>query len=511
MNTLRTIIGGLYEKVIVLIGVLIVLLPISPLNIIQPARDSGVFLYIGWRMLQGEIPYRQLWDHKPPMIFFIDALGLFIGGGSIWGVWLLELILLFFAALLGFTLIKRFLGSLPALFSLSLWLMSLVFIINGGNLTTEYTLVLQFASLWLAVEAEEKGYFFWRGYLIGVLTALAFFTKQNVIGIGLAIVIYIIISRLLTRQFKRLLRALVVILLGSLTVTVVLLLFFVLTGALEDFWDAAFAYNFVYINNPAPLRFGGRLRGIRLLARTGLAQFALAGWAAGLTLLLCKKKIGPKYTAPLAIALLALPLEFILVGISGRGYEHYFMALLPIFSIFAAFAFWLILSRIPALADGKMAGLFFTTALIILLLFAPADEYYQEAKNYRDESEAMITERIRAMTAENDSVLLWGNEAAYNFSAGRVSPSRFIYQVPLYLEGYTDQDKIEEFLADIVENNPKLLIDSANPRTPLYRFGITSPKIEESGEPITLHLSGSALPRGLHRPAKNRRIPYRSY
>ena len=179
MRTLRTIFGALYEKILIAIGVLIVLLPISPLNIVQPARDSGVFLYAGWRMLHGDIPYLDIWDHKPPVIFFVNALGLLLGGGSIWGVWLVELLLLFFAALLGFTLIKRYLGSLPAIFALSLWLLSLAFIINGGNLTTEYTLIIQFAMLWLAVVAEEKDYFFWRGYLIGVLAADSLFDQAE--------------------------------------------------------------------------------------------------------------------------------------------------------------------------------------------------------------------------------------------------------------------------------------------------------------------------------------------
>ncbi len=58
-------------------------------------------------MLNGEIPYLDVWDHKPPVILLINALGLPIGGGSRWGVWLVELGLLFLAALLGFKLIKR--------------------------------------------------------------------------------------------------------------------------------------------------------------------------------------------------------------------------------------------------------------------------------------------------------------------------------------------------------------------------------------------------------------------
>src|SRR5215470_11276925 len=53
-------------------------------------RDSGVFLYAGSRILAGQVPYRDVWDHKGPLIYYIDALGLLIGHGSRWGVWLLE-------------------------------------------------------------------------------------------------------------------------------------------------------------------------------------------------------------------------------------------------------------------------------------------------------------------------------------------------------------------------------------------------------------------------------------
>jgi hypothetical protein len=76
--------------------------------------------------------------------------------------------------------------------------------------------------------------------------------------------------------------------------------------------------------------------------------------------------------------------------------------------------------------------------------------------------------------------LLWGAESTTNFAARRRSPSRFVYQYPLYTEGYADQQKIEEFLVAIVDNKPRLIIDSRNPLTPLYEFGITSPQIEES-------------------------------
>jgi len=48
----------------------------------------------------------------------------------------------------------------------------------------------------------------------------------------------------------------------------------------------------------------------------------------------------------------------------------------------------------------------------------------------------------------------------------------------LYQAGYADQKIVEEFLGDIVRNKPRLIIDTKNPETPIYDFGIASPKIE---------------------------------
>ena len=37
-----------------------------------PTEDSSVFLYIGERMTEGGIPYRDFFDHKGPMLYFVE-------------------------------------------------------------------------------------------------------------------------------------------------------------------------------------------------------------------------------------------------------------------------------------------------------------------------------------------------------------------------------------------------------------------------------------------------------
>src|SRR5258708_16405005 len=41
--------------------------------------DKEIFTYTGWAISKGLVPYRDFFDHKPPLIFFIYSPGLFFG------------------------------------------------------------------------------------------------------------------------------------------------------------------------------------------------------------------------------------------------------------------------------------------------------------------------------------------------------------------------------------------------------------------------------------------------
>ncbi len=64
---------------------LFVFFPNLPLNN-MPERDSGVFLYVDGQILDGRIPYRDVWDHKGPILYYLNALGLTVANGSMMGV-----------------------------------------------------------------------------------------------------------------------------------------------------------------------------------------------------------------------------------------------------------------------------------------------------------------------------------------------------------------------------------------------------------------------------------------
>ena len=482
MKSFRTFIDKTWEKLLVLLGVLLVLLPVSPLNMPLAYRDSGVFLYTGWRILNGELPYRDIWDHKPPVIFYLDALGLGIANNSRWGVWLIELAALFVAAYLGFVLIKKIFGSLPSVFSLLLWLLTLVLILQGGNLTTEYTLPLQFAALFLIYHADRSERPDWDFFLIGLTGGIAFFTKQTAVGIWIAIVVALTLQRLITGQARRWLHEMGFILLAGLIVSAIVILFFGVQGSLPQFWSAAFEYNFVYsarTDSTMAERLATIFKGIRPLTRAGLFQIALVGYVIAIGVLLFKRNSLDKTARLLlVIGLIALPIEFILIALPGRTFAHYYMTLLPILTLFTGLTVWGINSLFPRSKNATIAK--YLVALIVagFIAWTCFDDYLNQVYMYRDFTRNIpAIEYIQENTSPVDQVLLWGSETAINYFAQRKSPSRFVYQAPLQQEGYVDEAMINEFLDDVLKNQPKFMID-AERKNPLFSFPLTSPTIE---------------------------------
>ena len=479
MKSIGRIKFNILEIFFILLGNLVVLVPVSPLNMKTVDRDSGVFLYIGSRILHGDLPYKQIWDHKPPVIFYINALGLLIGNGSRWGVWLIEFAALFVTVFIGYKLIKKVFGAPSAIFSMFLFLESLYFLLLGGNFTTEYTLPLQFSCIWLAYQAEKYGFSPWRGFLIGLFCSVAFFTKQNTIGIGIAISLFLIFNRMILKQYKKLFLDLLSVTLGGLSFLLVIVIFFGTNGILPDFWDAAFHYNFFYATPSLKGHLFAILTGVEHLSSTYLTQLAFIGWCGGLVFIILRKNLNPELRSLILIGLIDLPVELFLVSISGKKYIHYYMTLLPIFTFFAGLTFWLLIKQVSEKYTSYRSQFLFTFFVIITFSLPQAYNYYRLVKNYQHEKNLIVLRYIEQNTKADDYVLLWGAETTMNFDSGRRSPTRFVYQYPLYMTGYTNEQYIEEFLSDVIKNKPSLIIDTQNPRTPFMEFDITSNKIED--------------------------------
>jgi hypothetical protein len=435
-----------------------------------PTRDSGVFLYAGQRVLQGDIPYRDFWDHKGPLVYYIDALGLLLGGGSMTGVWTLEFVALVAAAALGFLSMRSSLGDVPAFLAGAISLVSLAFVLGRGNFTEEYALPFQFLILLLferAVRSSRPGAPL---FGLGLAAGACFLLRPNCLALPAAAIVCLTAKGVRERKVLDGVRQSGAVVGGAVLIVGLAGLFLVWHSAIDEAVDAVFRYNLVYISHSLEDRVDAVLDGLSFVAPSGIGVFGILAW--GLAVRQGTEPRG-RGTVPAAVtmAVVALPLELLLTAVAGRSYDHYYISWLPALAVLNGYFLQRVLAREAAQgSEGSRARLAWIVGYVIVCGLLPgrrlAPQILRVVKGDRDPEPAMVAV-IKRWLDDDDFLLMWGAESSYNFILGRPSPSRFVYLWPLYTCGYTTTSLAEEFRDRVLETRP-IIVDASwtNARVP---------------------------------------------
>jgi hypothetical protein len=443
----------LFAALIVLLLSLAVLSQADPLRTF-PSLDSGYYLYIGQQVLQGKIPYLDLWESKPPGIFYINALGLLLGRGTRWGIWVLELFSILLSAGLGFYLLQRRYGFFPALFGSVAWIWGLQGVLQGGNLTEEYSLPFNFAAALLfalSLHTPQKKIF---PFLIGITFGFSFLLRANNTGLHMALVLAWILHAVLQREFRLLTFRLLWSGIAVLFVLALAGLILFAQGALAEAIDAAILFNLSMSSS------GNLLNGIK-------SGFGFIGIPAGFALLgyLLLIFVANKREAWILFLLILLPLEAFLSTLSGRGYPHYYITWMPALAILSAH----LLAELPGLhqrLERRRAWVSLGILLVcFLVLSAPLSDITtslrQVAVNRAQgiEIDDALAAYLRRNTDPDDSVLVWGGRLAYNYMARRESPSSVLFY-PLLVDSPISTRLSDRFMDDVLASPPQMIVDT---------------------------------------------------
>jgi 4-amino-4-deoxy-L-arabinose transferase-like glycosyltransferase len=429
-----------------------------------PSRDSGVFLYMAWRLLNGDIPYRDVWDHKPPLIYFVDALGLALTPNSLWGIWGIRFLFIFFTLFFVYKLLDQEFGVYAALSGSVILTSGLLTILEKGNVTEEYALLLQVVAFSLFVHAWRRNFPLRSSLWIGVLGGLAFNFKQTTIGIWLAYGLFLLAIRLVQKRLP--VKDLLALLGGWLLPSIVVVLYLASQGAFIDFWEQAFLYNFVYIGKHEGIRrlIPVFIKGFAYLQNGWVLYLAIAGWLAGFGYTWLKRRELFHQAHPLIlIALLNLPIEVFLITISGRSILHYYLTPLPVMGILAGSLTYTLPRLVEKIRQidltNMVRGVSAAVLAVVLLGQLGQIAYYPTyVRVLRDNDYGPVIEYVANNTNEGDQVLLIGAESVVNFLARRQAPTRYAYQYPLALLGR--RPMFEEYFNQILTNKPVLIVDT---------------------------------------------------
>ncbi len=438
--------SGLASRALVAVVATAVLVPNHPTGRV-PSEDAGVFFYAARALLQGGTPYVDVWDHKPPLIYLIDALGLASGGTA--GVWGIQVLALVIAALLSLRALTLAFGRTAAVVGTVAWLVAAprLFLTDGQQTSYVefFVLPLQWAALAI-VAARPDLRLSWRAAAtIGMLAGLAVLLKPTLIGAWLAIAL-VMIWRLRGDAIARL----VAIAAGGAAVLALVALFFASRGALAAMVDQALRYNIAYASfAPLVQRLGAIPEGLRLVSPSGLAPLAVAAALyAGVT-----RRVT---STLLVVAIVAIPIELFLAT-SGRGYHYYFLPWLASFGVLAAFAAFEVLRVL----EPRRAGALLAVAVIAMSI-QPARLVARLAMTGDDGVARAAGFFVARNTADTEPVLIWGARTEVLMLAGRYSPTRYVFQyAPLATRGYSSTGAIDAFLADLAANPPKYIVDAS--------------------------------------------------
>lgn len=537
--------SGIWVFAAVLLLTAALLFPYSP-ALLSPGKDSGVFLYTGWRLLEGDKLYSQVWDHKPPLIYVIQMIGLLLGNGSRWGVWGLEVLFVAAAFYLAWLVLRR-VKLRHAGWVTAASLLALYRVATGENFTESYALLPQMAVVYLVLK-HQNALRVRHGLLIGILTGVMFGFRQNLIGVGIA-------ACLVAFLWRPSLSKLLAPLAGFALFNALLVLPFAINGTLEEFWAAVYTYNFHYADLLLSQRLAAVKNTLQFMQSDVFFGLALLGWlffAAWLVVVAARskqpalqKKIYAVWLVLLGAACMLLAIlgdvlrgqpllhdfgpvqvTLLMVGAGSAGLgvlwwsgllSRLLVALprwelgnvqrrlaslavlwLPIEIILASWSgrnflhYYIAIVPVGLVILGLSAdvisrmrrGAWVALALLVLVVVKPLDLWSGDLRVRHDPQMLAVVNYLTTHTTPNEAVWIWGAEPVVSFTAQRAQPTRFSYLYPLFQFHDGAAVMSTDLKNDILRQPPRVIIDTLDAQTPfpLDPGGCARPEIHLQGE-----------------------------
>ena len=286
--------------------------------------DSGIFQEMGVCLVQGGTPYVDLFDHKGPILWFIQALGIWISPR--WGIMVLQSLSLFLTLVLWYKTAK-FITEKPLL-SLAVSLSGLLFLMafyQRGNLCEEWC--LPFISLpiylyflrWKNAQTNQSLFTSSDAFIIGLSVGVIAMIRLNNTAPIIGFVLWDFIVCIKHREYKRLWTDIAAICGGLFVIIAGCALFYLIKSGWSGVYEmiyGTFIFNFLYFDEKSSLPFLSTIQHYILPI-----AFILI-----LVLLTFKNKKSNTVILPCLISFIAT-----ILAIGSFEFWHYTMIFIPLF------------------------------------------------------------------------------------------------------------------------------------------------------------------------------------
>jgi hypothetical protein len=431
-------------------------------------RDEGEYAYGGQLILQGILPYQQIYSMKLPGIYAAYAGLMTVFGQTHLGIHLGLMFINAATIVFVFLLAKQLYDSIVGLVAAATFaILSLLPSVQGIFANAEHLVILfSVSGLWILVKALDED----RSWLIiisGLVLGTGFLMKQHGVAFIFCGGFYILIQQI---RFHRANGKHVFIKAGLFTLGAVIpygiiCVVFFIYGTLEQFWFWTFKYARAY-TGLVSINMGWNIFKYRAL---NIIRSAPLIW---LLVLLGLPALGFEKRARRRVIFVGLFSVFSVMAICPGLYfrPHYFILLLPAAALLAGISIGVVrnnlMSKLPlAFRYGfalLSAGIFVFGSIYQHRHFLFKMTPFQLSRAVHGlnpfPETLQIAKFIRENTEEKDRIAVLGSEPQIYFYSGRRSASGYIYMYAL-MESHEYALKMqEEMIRDIEGTQPKFLI-----------------------------------------------------
>jgi len=430
-------------------------------------RDEGIFGYAGQVILNNGLPYQEVFDHKPPLIFYINAFALLLVPPTSSGIHIFLHIYNFLTLIMLFFLAKIYFKSSSVGFwtALCYAVFSTSPAIQGFTASTEMYMLLPIsASLLFAVMAirEQKNIY---SSLSGAIGIMACWTKPTAFFPILFVALYLATAR--TYSFARqrdnkivsASRLLSFWLAGAAGISVIIAAYFYYRGVIDEFVYWSFSHGTLYagqadiMTNLAEVfrRVRDILRGDSLIVMTGFLSAVFA--------ILRKDRRGYFLFGFIVLSFIGT--------LPGYASRHYFAQLAPSVALASGFGFSGVINAITS-KGRRLCVISITTLMIIIIPLIVHSGYYLEESpekisrnvfghNPFPES-IVLGEYLAQHTQPEDTIFIFGSEAQILFYSQRKSATSYAMIYPLMSAYPRYMEFQERAWKEILANSPLYII-----------------------------------------------------
>lgn len=446
--------------------------------------DEGLHAYMGWGMLQGLVPFKDMYNTKPPGIYALHTLLFLMAEPTALNIKVFASLYTLVTATAVFFVARKLAGDTAGLMAALLFgIFSSGPNIQGGGVNSEVFMILPYTlaahSLIKAVQTGRSGAYL----LAGIWTGVACTIKQVAGVIFFWVAGYLLVHLWLEKEKPKRVRVLangIWVFLGSILPWLPFLLYFYAHDALGDFYYWMVNANLKYIGDgyqelPNFSLFLGRMKNVLsengllwILALLGIAwQWQKLRGPAGM-----EPKNGSRVEDWLIWMLMSTwPLfSFVGVMLGGRFFSHYYIQLIPTLAVPGGIGLLSFIVKLRFQGVGffkRASGLMAVLAIVCtLVLFVKTDFPYFLQYNGSEISlhqygsplfsvTRFIGNHLGNQTEPEDLVYVWAVNPEINFYALRRSPSPFLIQTNF---DHIPWNAYEEVVQSLQKEPPKYIV-----------------------------------------------------